>query len=138
MDEINEVESEYKESSINISILTKDKVSPKSKIKVFDNLIIKNRNKGNKGSLSKIKNLRKKRSQDKNRKILSDDRFNKKLSEYNNMSMNYAFHLNNLTRIKTDSKNNFIIVSERNLKRVNRNVKFKLFNESLNDKDNEL
>lgn len=33
---------------------------------------------------------------------------------------------------------NFIIVSERNLKRVNRNVKFKLFNESLNDKDNEL
>lgn len=95
LDKINEVESEYKESSINISILTKDKVSPKIKIKVFDNLIIKNRNKGNKGSLSKIKNLRKKRSQDKNRKILSDDRFNKKLNEYNNMSMNYAFHLNN-------------------------------------------
>ena len=153
LDKINEVESEYKESSINISILTRDKVSPKSKIKVFDNVIIKNRNKGNKGSLSKIKNLRKKRSQDKNRKILSDDRFNKKLNEYNNMSMNYAFHLNNLTRIKTDSKNNildktmgdlsfkdhnFIIVSKRNLKRVNRNVKFKLFNESLNDKDNEL
>ena len=42
LDKINEVESEYKESSINISILTKDKVSPKSKIKVFDNLIIKN------------------------------------------------------------------------------------------------
>ena len=150
LDEINEVESEYKESSVNVSILTKDKITPKNKFKVFENLNIKNRNRGN---LNKIKNLRKKRSQEKNRRILSDDKFNKKLSEYNNMSMNYAFHLNNLRRSKTDSKNtisgkamadfsfidhNFNIVSEKNLKRINRNVKFKLLDETLNNKEDEL
>ena len=150
LDEINEVESEYKESSVNVSFLTKDKITPKNKFKVFENLNIKNRNRGN---LNKIKNLRKKRSQEKNRRILSDDKFNKKLSEYNNMSMNYAFHLNNLRRSKTDSKNtisgkamadfsfidhNFNIVSEKNLKRINRNVKFKLLDETLNNKEDEL
>ena len=150
LDEINEVESEYKESSVNVSILTKDKITPKNKFKVFENLNIKNRNRGN---LNKIKNLRKKRSQEKNKRILSDDKFNKKLNEYNNMSMNYTFHLNNLRRSKTDSKNtisgktigdfsfidhNFNIVSEKNLKRINRNVKFKLLDESMNNKDDDL
>jgi len=150
LDEINEVESEYKESSVSVSFLTKDKITPKNKFKVLENLNIKNRNRGN---LNKIKNLRKKRSQEKNRRILSDDKFNKKLSEYNNMSMNYAFHLNNLRRSKTDSKNtisgkamadfsfidhNFNIVSEKNLKRINRNVKFKLLDETLNNKEDEL
>ena len=54
------------------------------------------------------------------------------------MSMNYTFHLNNLRRSKTDSKytisgktigdfsfidHNFNIVSEKNLKRINKESK---------------
>lgn len=76
--------------------------------------------------------------------ILSLEKFNKKLNEYNNKSMNY--YLINLTGIKIDSTNNstkgktkedltfkdynFKVVSKNNKRRIKRNVKYKLFNES--------
>jgi len=150
LDEINEVESEYKESSVSVSILTKDKITPKNKFKIFENLNIKNRNRGN---LNKIKNLRKKRSQEKNKRILSDDKFNKKLNEYkNHINMKKIFYLNNLTKKKEEENNDFIFeksmgdlsfkrdifetICEKQNKRAIRNVRFKLFNESLEKKYN--
>ena len=142
LDKINEVESEYKESSI---LLTRDKASPHNKFKVFENLI---KNNSNKRNFCIIKNLRKKRSQSKHKKILSDDIFNKKIKEYSNMSVNYQ-----LTR-KTDSKNNsikgksienisfkdynFNVVTENNRRRLNRNVKYKFLNESFDNIDKNL
>ena len=100
LDKIKEVESEYKESSVNTRRLSKDVISPQNKVKIIQKMIKYNLV----HRKNKIKTLRKNRSLPKHKVILSEDIFNKKLNEYNennknNNSINY-----NLTLKK--SKNN--------------------------------
>ena len=153
LDKINEEESEYKESSVNTKITKIEKESPKKDFKDFQNLM---KNKINKRKYHKYHNNK---SQDKNRShpkfqtILTDDKFNKKLNEYkNHINMKKIFYLNNLTKKKEKKSNDFIFeksmddlsfkrdifetICEKQNKRAIRNVRFKLFNESLDQKYN--
>lgn len=113
LDKINEVESEYKESSIINSILiSKEKITPKNKINIYQNLA-KNNIKTRKNN--EIQILRNNRSRPEIKTILSEDIFYKKLNEYNEnnkfhnnrMNKNYHISLNKLDKSKTESKFNF-------------------------------
>jgi hypothetical protein len=148
LDKINEVESEYNESSVNTRLLSKDIISPQNKIKAINNLI--QNNFGN-NRFNKIKNLRKNRTLPKFKTILSEENFNKKLSEYsennnkiNRINLNYNFSLKKLNRSKSVTKCNIVytkamedlncidnifnINSEINRKKIKRNEKYKIFN----------
>ena len=148
LDKINEVESEYNESSVNTRLLSKEIISPQNKIKAINNLI--QNNFGNK-RFNKIKNLRKNRTLPKFKTILSEENFNKKLSEYsennnksNRINLNYNFSLKKLNRSKSVTKCNIVytkamedlnyidnifnINSEINRKKIKRNEKYKIFN----------
>ena len=130
-----------------------EKESPKKDFKDFQDLM---KNKINKRKYHKYHNSK---SQDKNRShpkfktILTDDKFNKKLNEYkNHINMKKIFYLNNLTKKKEEENNDFIFeksmgdlsfkrdifetICEKQNKRAIRNVRFKLFNESLEKKYN--
>lgn len=148
LDKINEVESEYKESSIINSILiSKEKITPKNKINIYQNLA-KNNIKTRKNN--EIQILRNNRSRPEIKTILSEDIFYKKLNEYNSqINKKKVIYLNNLKRIKSVKNNNnntylidiirefsfkdpnFRVSYETNNKREIRNVKYKLFNEFL-------
>ena len=148
LDKINEVESEYNESSVNTRLLSKEIISPQNKIKAINNLI--QNNFGN-NRFNKIKNLRKNRTLPKFKTILSEENFNKKLSEYsennnkiNRINLNYNFSLKKLNRSKSVTKCNIVytkamedlnyidnifnINSEINRKKIKRNEKYKIFN----------
>ena len=147
LDKIKEVESEYKESSVNTRRLSKDMISPQNKVKIIQNMIKNNLVHGN----NKIKTLRKNRSLPKCKVILSEDIFNKKLNEYNennkiNVSIKYNLTLkksknnsetenNNIILRKTTGDFSFKAVNHEkssftNYKRKNRNKKIGFFNES--------
>ena len=146
LDKINEVESEYNESSVNTRLLSKEIISPQNKIKAINNLI--QNNFGN-NRFNKIKNLRKNRTLPKFKTILSEENFNKKLSEYsennnkiNRINLNYNFSLKKLNKSKSVTKCNivytkamedlnyidniFSINSEINRKKIKRNEKYKI------------
>ena len=102
LDEISEVESEYKESSFNSRILSLEKLSPRNKGKnikklIKDNIINE--------KLKKRRYSKKFRSSSELETILSEDIFYKKLKEYekNNKikNINKAFYLNNLKNRST-------------------------------------
>lgn len=147
LDKIKEVESEYKESSVNTRRLSKDVISPQNKVKIIQKMIKYNLVHGK----NKIKTLRKNRSLPKHKVILSEDIFNKKLNEYNennknNDSINYNLTLKKSKNNNEIEKNNIILrkttgdfsfksvnhekSSKKNDKRKNRNKKFGLLNES--------
>ena len=72
LDKIKEVESEYKESSVNTRRLSKDVISPQNKVKIIQKMIKYNLV----HRKNKIKTLRKNRSLPKHKVILSEDIFN--------------------------------------------------------------
>ena len=79
LDKINEVDSEYKESSINTRLISKEIISPQNNVKIINKL----KNKKDNDKLTKIKNFRKTRSLPEFKTILNEDLFYKKLNEYN-------------------------------------------------------
>ena len=76
LDKINEVDSEYNESSLNIRLISREKISPSNKNKIINNCI---KNNLANEKLGKIKTLRRNRSQPEFKIILSEENFNKKL-----------------------------------------------------------
>ena len=112
LDKINEVDSEYKESSLNTRLISKEIISPQNNAKIINNF--KKIQKDNE-KLKKIKHLRKTRSQPEFKTILNEDIFYKKLNEYNennkfhnkiNKDYNISSDLNKLERSKTELKFN--------------------------------
>ena len=112
LDKINEVDSEYKESSINTRLISKEIISPQNNIKSIHKF---NKSKKENEEFKKIKVLRKNRSLPEFKTILNEDVFYKKLNEYNEnnkfhnnrMNKNYHISLNKLDKSKTESKFNF-------------------------------
>jgi hypothetical protein len=110
LDKINEVDSEYKESSINTRLISKEIVSPQNNVKIINKL----KNKKDNDKLTKIKNFRKTRSLPEFKTILNEDLFYKKLNEYNennklhNNKINKDYHisLKKLDKSKTELKFN--------------------------------
>ena len=144
LDNIKEVESEYKESSVNTRLLSREIISPQNKFKIIQKMIKNNFvNRKN-----KIKTLRRNRSLPKYKLVLSEDIFNKKLNEYNENNknnINYKISLKKSKNISESEKDNIILrkitrdfsfksikhekQSLKNYKRKNRNRKFGLMNE---------
>ena len=110
LDKINEVDSEYKESSINTRLISKEIISPQNNVKIINKL----KNKKDNDKLTKIKNFRKTRSLPEFKTILNEDLFYKKLNEYNennklhNNKINKDYHisLKKLDKSKTELKFN--------------------------------
>ena len=110
LDKINEVDSEYKESSINTRLISKEIISPQNNVKIINKL----KNKKDNDKLTKIKNFRKTRSLPEFKTILNEDLFYKKLNEYNennklhNNKINKDYHisLKKLDKSKTELKLN--------------------------------
>ena len=110
LDKINEVDSEYKESSINTRLISKEIISPQNNVKIINKL----KNKKDNDKLTKIKNFRKTRSLPEFKTILNEDIFYKKLNEYNennklhNNKINKDYHisLKKLDKSKTELKFN--------------------------------
>ena len=110
LDKINEVDSEYKESTINTRLISKEIVSPQNNVKIINKL----KNKKDNDKLTKIKNFRKTRSLPEFKTILNEDLFYKKLNEYNennklhNNKINKDYHisLKKLDKSKTELKFN--------------------------------
>ena len=110
LDKINEVDSEYKESTINTRLISKEIVSPQNNVKIINKL----KNKKDTDKLTKIKNFRKTRSLPEFKTILNEDLFYKKLNEYNennklhNNKINKDYHisLKKLDKSKTELKFN--------------------------------
>jgi hypothetical protein len=145
LDNIKEVESEYKESSVNTRLLSREIISPQNKFKIIQKMIKNNFvNRKN-----KIKTLRRNRSLPKYKLVLSEDIFNKKLNEYNENNknnINYKISLKKSKNISESEKDNIILrkitrdfsfksikhekQSLKNYKRKNRNRKFGLMNET--------
>ena len=144
LDNIKEVESEYKESSVNTRLLSREIISPQNKFKIIQKMIKNNFvNRKN-----KIKTLRRNRSLPKYKLVLSEDIFNKKLNEYNENNKNNKnniYYKISLKNISESEKDNIILrkitrdfsfksikhekQSLKNYKRKNRNRKFGLMNE---------
>ena len=141
LDNIKEVESEYKESSVNTRLLSREIISPQNKFKIIQKMIKNNFvNRKN-----KIKTLRRNRSLPKYKLVLSEDIFNKKLNEYNENNKNNKnniYYKISLKNISESEKDNIILrkitrdfsfksikhekQSLKNYKRKNRNRKFGL------------
>ena len=96
LDNIKEVESEYKESSVNTRLLSREIISPQNKFKIIQKMIKNNFvNRKN-----KIKTLRRNRSLPKYKLVLSEDIFNKKLNEYNENNKNNINYKISLKKVK--------------------------------------
>ena len=146
LDKINEVDSEYNESSLNTRLISREKISPSNKNKIINNCI---KNNLANEKLGKIKTLRRNRSQPEFKIILSEENFNKKLNEYNNNNINYNHSLKKVNYSRNDINNNLIFakslvnfsfkdnkiiaISEGNNKTIINNSKNKFINEIQNN-----
>ena len=146
LDKINEVDSEYNESSLNTRLISREKISPSNKNKIINNCI---KNNLANEKLGKIKTLRRNRSQPEFKIILSEENFNKKLNEYNNNNINYNHSLKKVNYSRNDINNNLIFakslvnfsfkdnkiiaISEGNNKIIINNSKNKFINEIQNN-----